>query len=851
MPRIAQSVSSVCVNETEAFGPVNGCASSKFLRASHEYKFEYKPDIVCLLEPRISGKKANDIIDKLGFDFSHRIESIGFLGGIWVGWNDNICIDIIHNHPQFMLLRNQGNNAFNSFFAFVVYGSPDRTKRKALWTDLMEVLPPNPSSWLILGDFNAILSTKDKKSDRSMGPAFTWQRGNTHERIDRALANDSWISSFPHTLVYYLPHIKSDHRPILIKTNLDLSLSKGRPFRFLAVWTMHDNFKELVTTKWRFTGNMANSLLDFTSHVKDWNRSVYGFIGTRKRQLLRSLGNFQKAMDWSSSSRLAELEMEVRDELENVLNHEELLWRQKARCDWLQFGDRNTKYFHSRTMQRQKANRIMSLRTSSGEWSTDQNFLREEVVRFFEKLYGETPSHEYSSYDLFPRLAVDDIDFLSKPILNDEIKKAFFDMALLKAPGSNGFHAYFFQSQWDSVREAVCEWVKGIFNSNKIEENLNNMMIVLIPKIECPEDFSQFRPISLCSVMHKLVMKVIANRFKVVFPNYISSEQAAYDKISWDFLDETLVAAGIPEFLRKLRHIIHSEISAGKWQQIRLSRSGPSLSYLFFADDLFIFAKAEMDQVILLKDILKHFYDFSGLKISARKSNIHFSKCVDDGLCDQISLFFGFQKTSNLGRSREGLGFRHLHDQNNSFLMKIGFNLISRPDALWVWPLFCENLIWSVGDGSTIRGWEDSWIPDMGPLISYALAHYSLDLECTLKDWMLPNGNWNLDLLRSWLPDDVIKRIGSVPPPHPDGRADRIIWARSGLGNFSVRSACWASKENSWNSYDDAWKIIWKYKGPQRVRLFLWLIAKQRLLTNSERARRGIGHSSACPFLWA
>ncbi|KAK5832532.1 hypothetical protein PVK06_016334 [Gossypium arboreum] len=54
-------------------------------------------------------------------------------------------------------------------------------------------------------------------------------------------------------------------------------------------------------------------------------RSVYGFLGTHKRYLMKSFGNIQKAMDWSSSSRLVDLEIGVRDELENVLNHEELL----------------------------------------------------------------------------------------------------------------------------------------------------------------------------------------------------------------------------------------------------------------------------------------------------------------------------------------------------------------------------------------------------------------------------------------------------------------------------------------------------------------------------------------------
>ncbi|KAH1080236.1 hypothetical protein J1N35_019997 [Gossypium stocksii] len=122
---------------------------------------------------------------------------------------------------------------------------------------------------------------------------------------------------------------------------------------------------------------------------------------------MKSLGNIQKAMEWSSSSRLADLELDVREELECMLNHEELLWRQKVRCDWLQFRDRNTKYFHSRTIRRRKFNRIMALCTSSGEWSSDQSTLSDKE---------------------------DDFDFLNKPILNDEIKNALFDMSPLKVP---------------------------------------------------------------------------------------------------------------------------------------------------------------------------------------------------------------------------------------------------------------------------------------------------------------------------------------------------------------------------------------------------------------------------------
>ncbi|KAH1131561.1 hypothetical protein J1N35_002939 [Gossypium stocksii] len=174
--------------------------------------------------------------------------------------------------------------------------------------------------------------------------------------------------------------------------------------------------------------------------------------------------------------------------------------------------------------------------------------------------------------------------------------------------------------------------------------------------------------------------------------------------------------------------------------------------------------------------------------------------------------------------------------------MKIGFNLISHKDALWIcdlrskyeWKSPLPDSINRIGNGSTIRGWKDNWVPDVRPLYSYISGHDRLTLDSTLKDWVLQDGSWNVDMIRIWLPGHMISRIVSIPPPHSANGKDRIIWARSGLGAFCVRSAYWALKESSWRSKDDIWKLIWKYQSPQKVCLFLWLVANQRLLTNPE-----------------
>ena len=57
---------------------------------------------------------------------------------------------------------------------------------------------------------------------------------------------------------------------------------------------------------------------------------------------------------------------------------------------------------------------------------------------------------------------------------------------------------------------------------------INFTHIALIPKVKSLESVSQFRPISLCTMIYKIVSKVLTNWLKLIHPQIIYDTQIAF-----------------------------------------------------------------------------------------------------------------------------------------------------------------------------------------------------------------------------------------------------------------------------------------------------------------------------------
>ena len=118
-----------------------------------------------------------------------------------------------------------------------------------------------------------------------------------------------------------------------------------------------------------------------------------------------------------------------------------------------------------------------------------------------------------------------------------------------KSPGPDGMSPIFFQRYWDIVGLYVVDCVLNILRTCVIPYGLNDTYICLIPKVNCPQKMTEFRPISLCNVIYKLVSKVLANRLKRILLDVICDAQSAFVP-GRQITDNVLVAFEIMHCIR-------------------------------------------------------------------------------------------------------------------------------------------------------------------------------------------------------------------------------------------------------------------------------------------------------------
>lgn len=82
-------------------------------------------------------------------------------------------------------------------------------------------------------------------------------------------------------------------------------------------------------------------------------------------------------------------------------------------------------------------------------------------------------------------------------------------------------------------------------------------------------------------------------------------------------------------------------------------------------------------------------------------------------------------------------------------------------------------------------------------------------------------------------------------PQVPEGQ-DRILWHGENDGRYTAAFAYKLLTEND-QPLSRLWKLVWRCKAPEKVRFFLWLVAREALPTNQRRKLCNFTADESCP----
>jgi len=180
-------------------------------------------------------------------------------------------------------------------------------------------------------------------------------------------------------------------------------------------------------------------------------------------------------------------------------------------------------------MIRRARNKISTLKIN-GQWTTNQDQLRQHVANYFKDLFCRVP--EVSPAKLFPMIQPciqDDqhAGLLSTATLQ-EVKHALFSMKGTKSPGPDGIHAIFYKENWQTVSSSFLNFINTAIETGFVPSSFLTAHMILIPKEPNPDLINKFRPITLLNVTYKVLTKLIVNRLRPLLNDLVGPFQTSF-----------------------------------------------------------------------------------------------------------------------------------------------------------------------------------------------------------------------------------------------------------------------------------------------------------------------------------
>ncbi|KAL5571056.1 hypothetical protein UlMin_020653 [Ulmus minor] len=457
---------------------VRGLGNQRAFKNLSRLLSDEDPSLVFLCETKLVAGQCKNLKQKLGYDGCFVRDNIGRKGGLILLWKESVEVVI--------------QSTLAGHIDALVKFSWDLMSKLASIAELSH-LP-----WLAGGDFNEILLDNEKRGGRPRalaqmrsfqscldlcglkdlsfsGEQYTWVKRQGYgdciqERLDRFVGTFDWGTLFPNAKVTNLSFFHSDHRAVKISLGSSCVWVRKQAGN---KWQRRFHFEEIWASDLECRELIASdwAMDKAKAGVEDVSVRLQNYAVETDRWGFKKFGNLRKS----------------------ILETQTALEEKKADNS---FRD------HIADIGLSRKNRITCLFSNSGEWNTDPGNLLGIISEYFQDIFisSSPSSSDFASVlsCVDPKVTADMNNQLLRPFTSEEIKMALMDMNPTKAPGPNDMGSW------------------------------NSTLITLIPKIQHLTTVKNFRPISLCTVLYKIVSRSIINRFRLILDDVIGDPQSAF-----------------------------------------------------------------------------------------------------------------------------------------------------------------------------------------------------------------------------------------------------------------------------------------------------------------------------------
>ncbi|XP_074352119.1 uncharacterized protein LOC141691283 [Apium graveolens] len=664
------------------------------------------------------------------------IDAKGHKGGLPLMWRNEGAVEIkgsCDNYIDFEVECDQiGRWRYTGY-----YGCPERNRRQESWDILRELASKSQLPWCVLCDFNDMLFSSEKWGGRPqpsnlltefgeaivdcelqdlgfIGSNYTWEKsigdpGWMQEHLDRGLATQDWRQLFSNVEVHVLEVSTSDHFPLLLKLNSQIYVPKSRRFYFENLWIKESECLNIVKDSWNKAG--IESIMEKIEYcclkLDEWG-------GGKVKELKKNIKNCSLVMRKFRSRR---------DDF-GVHRYNEARWELL------------------KLLQRQEG-------------------MQEVITEYFSEFFTTSRATcQLSEPERVQCVTEEQNMMLIQPIAVEEVKHAVFSMHAMKAPGYDGLNPTFYQAYWNVVHDDVVGFCRKFFDTGVMDEEINRTIVCIIPKVKQPQYMTEIRSISLCNVLFRILSKVLANRLKGCLPTIVSANHSAF--IEGRLLtDNALIAFEVNHYIKRrtqgnngvaglkidvskvftqhgqvfgrvvpqrgirqgdpispyiyilcaeaLSTIIQRYEEVGLINGCSIARGAPPVTHLLFADNCYLFFKANEGEARTIKNIIKRYEMLSGQVINFSKSAITYSPNttaqVRENICAILEVVESRSAGKYLGlpmevgrRKNEVFDFltervgKKLQGWKNKTLSKAGKGLLLKTGAQSI-PNFWMNLL--------------------------------------------------------------------------------------------------------------------------------------------------------------